>query len=65
MAQVHNYSKLCNENEELLEEHTTEMNDLYYEKTMRTMEVLMSQINLMYYCEKIRLDLADKVPTLD
>jgi hypothetical protein len=32
---------------------------------MHTMEVLMSQINLMYYCEKVRLDFADKEPNLE
>ena len=36
----------------------------YYEKTMHTLEVLMNQMNMMYYWEKIRLMFVDQDPSL-
>jgi hypothetical protein len=32
-----------------------EMVEKYYKKTMRTLEILMNQLNMMYYWEKIRI----------
>ena len=68
MNAIHNIVKMLkngdDSDEELAEEHSRELNELYYEKTMHTMEVLMSQMNLMYYCEKVRLDFADHEPNL-
>jgi len=68
MHAVHNIVKMMgngdDSEEELAKERTAELNELYYEKTMHTMEVLMSQMNLMYYCEKVRLDFADHEPNL-
>lgn len=37
---------------------------LYYDKTMHTLEVLMNQLNMMYYWEKIRLMFVDIEPTI-
>ena len=36
----------------------------YYYKTMHTLEVLMNQLNMMYYWEKIRLMFIDQDPNL-
>lgn len=36
----------------------------YFDKTMHTLEVLMNQLNMMYYLEKIRLMFADQDPTV-
>jgi len=49
-------------------ENTEEMNQtdakgihkLYYDKTMNTLEVLMNQLNMMYYYEKVRVEFADQ-----
>ena len=40
------------------------MAEKFYEKTMHTCEVLMNQLNMMYYWEKIRLMFIDQDPTL-
>lgn len=48
--------KYCDEGAELAEK--------FYEKTMHTCEVLMNQLNMMYYWEKIRLMFIDQDPTL-
>jgi hypothetical protein len=37
----------------------TDMHEKFYEKTMHTCEVLMNQLNMMYYWEKIRLMFVD------
>lgn len=52
---------------EAKEKYGDEGDDLagqYYEKTMHTCEVLMNQLNMMYYWEKIRLMFIDQDPTL-
>jgi hypothetical protein len=36
----------------------------YYNKTMHTLEVLMNQLNMMYFWEKIRLMFIDQDPSL-
>ena len=36
----------------------------YFKKTMHTVEVLMNQLNMMYYLEKIRLIFVDEEPTI-
>lgn len=41
-----------------------ELAEKFYEKTMHTCEVLMNQLNMMYYWEKIRLMFIDQDPTL-
>jgi len=66
MNAVHNVLKMLRNEDDSEEEQdqSRELNELYYEKTMHTMEVLMSQMNLMYYCEKVRLDFADHEPNL-
>lgn len=48
-------NKLLNNanHEEMTKENTKSINDLYLEKTMKTMSVLMNQMNLMYYWEKL------------
>ena len=38
--------------------------DKYYKKTMHTLEVLMNQMNMQYYLEKVRLMFADIEPTV-
>ena len=40
-------------------EEGTEIAEKFYEKTMHTCEVLMNQLNMMYYWEKIRLMFVD------
>ena len=37
----------------------------YYKKTMRTVEVLMNQLNMMYFLERIKLALAGEEIDLD
>ena len=37
----------------------------YYKKTMRTLEVLMNQLNMMYFLERIKLALAGEEVTLE
>ena len=36
----------------------------YFNKTMHTLEVLMNQLNMMYYWEKVRLMFIDQEPTV-
>ena len=36
----------------------------YFSKTMHTLEVLMNQLNMMYYWEKVRLMFIDQEPTV-
>ena len=36
-----------------------ELQTKYFDKTMHTLEVLMNQLNMMYYWEKLRLEFAD------
>lgn len=38
--------------------------DKYFEKTMHTLEILMNQLNMMYYWEKVRLMFIDETPTI-
>ena len=38
--------------------------DKYYKKTLHTLEVLMNQLNMMYFLEKVRLMFADQDPTV-
>ena len=40
------------------------ISEKYYNKTMHTLEVLMNQLNMMYYWEKIRLMFIDQDPNL-
>ena len=37
----------------------------HFEKVMRTLEILMNQMNMMFYWERLRLYFVDKEPTLD
>lgn len=37
-----------------------EINKKYLDKTMRTLSILMNQMNMMYYWEKIRLEYCDQ-----
>ena len=37
-----------------------EINQKYLAKTMRTLQVLMNQMNMMYYWEKVRMEFADQ-----
>lgn len=49
--------------EKYAEEQKT-ISEKYYSKTMHTLEVLMNQLNMMYYWEKIRLMFIDQDPNL-
>jgi len=49
--------------EKYAEEQKT-LSEKYYNKTMHTLEVLMNQLNMMYYWEKIRLMFIDQDPNL-
>jgi hypothetical protein len=54
-----------NENRDEIDQHDAlPILDRYLEKTMHTLEVLMNQLNMMYYWEKIRLMFTDQIPTL-
>lgn len=46
--------------DEIHKENLQEINKLYLEKTMRTLSILMNQMNMMYYWEKIRLEYCDQ-----
>ena len=46
------------------ESDTKEIVEQYFKKTMHTLEVLMDQLRMMYYLEKIRLMFIDEEPTM-
>ena len=50
--------------EEINDNEAIAILDKYFDKTMHTLEVLMNQLNMMYYWEKIRLMFVDVDPTL-
>ena len=39
--------------------------DKHFGKVMHTLEILMNQMNMMFYWERLRLYFVDKEPTLD
>jgi hypothetical protein len=45
-------------------DNIVDLNNKYLDKTMRTLSILMNQMNMMYYWEKIRLEYCDQ-DTLD
>jgi len=50
--------------EEINENEAKQILDKYFDKTFHTLEVLMNQLNMMYYWEKVRLMFVDVTPTL-
>lgn len=46
--------------DEIHKESLQDLNKLYLDKTMRTLSILMNQMNMMYYWEKIRLEYCDQ-----
>ena len=57
-------NQIDNNEKELQPEDVKVILDKYYKKTMHTLEVLMNQMNMQYYLEKIRLMFADVEPTV-
>ena len=57
-------NKVNNNDAQLQQEESKVILDRHYKKTMHTVEVLMNQLNMMYYLEKIRLMFADQEPTV-
>lgn len=51
-------------NKEMNEQEKEEVLAKYFKKTMHTVEVLMNQLNMMYYLEKIRLIFVDEEPSI-
>lgn len=45
-------------------EETQDIIETYFKKTMHTVEVLMNQLNMMYFLEKIKLMFIDEEPTM-
>ena len=41
-------------------DNAKEINQKYLDKTMNTLGVLMNQMNMMYYWEKLRLEYCDQ-----
>ena len=54
-----------NNDEEFIEKEGQVILKKHTSKTLHTLEVLMNQMNMMYYWEKIRLHFLNKTPTLD
>ena len=50
--------------EEVNDNEAKNLVDKYFSKTMHTLEVLMNQMNMMYYLEKIRIMFIDQDPSL-
>ena len=46
------------------QEEMEELVERYYKKTMHTLEILMNQLNMMYWWEKIRIMFVDKEPSI-
>lgn len=46
--------------EEVTLETTKEIIEKYLKKTMQTLQVLMNQMNMMFYWEKLRLEFSDQ-----
>ena len=53
-----------NNKEEVSENEAKAILSKYFDKTMYTMEILMNQLNMMYFLERIRLMFVDQEPTL-
>ena len=54
-----------NNQEEFADTEGVTILNKHFEKTMHTLEVLMNQMNMMFYWERLRLYFVDKEPTLD
>lgn len=59
---LHGYGD--DEEKQLNKEEINNVIDKFFEKTMHTLEILMNQLNMMYYWEKVRLMFIDETPTI-